>query len=103
MGADGLKVRARSGYCIVQYDGGKPGVPEHLRKKFVVQGQEFVTGESREIPAMGAGALKASAFPGTVTILDGEPVDYVPVRPIHQAEKGKMRMLTDAFTPPSGG
>jgi len=100
MSEPALRTRARDGYCIVQYDGNKPGVPAHLRAKFTVQGQEFVTGETREIPAMGAGAIRASAFPGTVTIIDGTPVAYVPVRPIHQAEQGRSRSFSDAFTPP---
>lgn len=92
--------KAREGYCIVRYDGDRPGVPAHLRARLVVQGVEFDTGKEIEVTAVGADCFRQAAFPGTATIVDGTPKPWSPVRPVHASGSRTRMDFSTPFTRP---
>jgi len=93
--------KAKDGYCIVVYDGSKVQA-EHLRARFSLMHQEFVTGEEREIPALFAGALLASAPQGTVKVLDGKPKEWNPKPPAEVTRERELADLANPWLAPTG-
>lgn len=93
--------KAKDGYCIVVYDGSKVQA-EHLRGRFSLMHQEFATGEEREIPALFAGALLASAPKDSVKVLAGEPKPWNPKPPAEVARERELADLANPWLAPSG-
>lgn len=109
-GAD-LKVRAREGYCVVEYVADPKG-PAHLAKRFTTQGVDFDSGVPKEVTATGATAFllgaplhsserdKDGKPKSTGRVIDGTPAPWAPTRPVHRAGSRQMADLASPFSPP---